>query len=458
MKRVALYVRVSTQEQKNHGLSVDSQIVALRDFCKEQNYTDITIYNDAGISARKRYTRRPALLQLIEDIKANKIDLILFTRLDRWFRSVSDYYEVQRILDEYSVPWRAIWEDYETETSAGVFKVNIMLSVAQSEADRTSERIKSVNEYKRAQGYYVGSAPIGYKVKGKNLVIDDSCKDGITALFSTYLQTYSISKALQSAKKNGLRIDRRHALKIVRNPAYCGETRSGYVCEPYISKTDYDNIMEHFKRNPRPPRTTKRVYLFSGLVFCGNCGARMAGKTVIRTHADGSKAEHIKYVCDRASTRIEQHHLQIVEYQLEDYLLKNVEVLLEQHRATISLRNDQEGINGRLNYLNGKLERLKLLFQEGDLDIDIYRSKRDDIKREIETIASQEVGEPIQLPDTWREIYDDMSREGKKIFWASCIDKIIINPDNKVNPTVSLKGHTACAIEILRDKVKAPKP
>ena len=113
MKRAALYVRVSTQEQKKHGLSVDSQITALQKYCNENNLDVVGIYNDAGISARKPYSKRPALIRLLEDCESGKIDQILFTRLDRWFRSVSGYHEVQSRLDACNVPWRTIWEDYQ---------------------------------------------------------------------------------------------------------------------------------------------------------------------------------------------------------------------------------------------------------------------------------------------------------------------------------------------------------
>ena len=67
MKRVACYVRVSTEEQKKHGISVDSQIQALRDYSEEHGYNVIGVYNDAGISARKSYKKRPALLKLMKD-------------------------------------------------------------------------------------------------------------------------------------------------------------------------------------------------------------------------------------------------------------------------------------------------------------------------------------------------------------------------------------------------------
>ena len=76
-KRAAIYVRVSTAEQRDHGLSVDSQIDALQKYCRENGLEVAGIYNDAGISARKKYKARPALLQLIQDCKDHKIDIIL---------------------------------------------------------------------------------------------------------------------------------------------------------------------------------------------------------------------------------------------------------------------------------------------------------------------------------------------------------------------------------------------
>ena len=142
MKKVGLYVRVSTQEQKLHGISIENQLDALQKYCKEKGYIIVATYNDAGVSAHGSYKKRPALLQMIQDCQEKKIELLLFTRLDRFFRSVGDYYLVTSQMDK--VPWKAIWEEYETETSDGQFRVNIMLSIAEAEAARTSEKIKSI--------------------------------------------------------------------------------------------------------------------------------------------------------------------------------------------------------------------------------------------------------------------------------------------------------------------------
>jgi len=106
-------------------------------------------YTDAGISARKPASKRPELQRLLRDVQGGKGDLIEFTKLDRWFRNISEYYKVQEILEKYNVDWKTIHEDYDTSNASGRLKINIMLSVAQDEADRTSERIKAINEVKR---------------------------------------------------------------------------------------------------------------------------------------------------------------------------------------------------------------------------------------------------------------------------------------------------------------------
>ena len=141
LKRAALYARVSTEEQAMHGVSLDAQKERLLSYAKENNLTVVDLYVDEGISARKRYTRRPEFLRMLEDVKQKKIDGVLFIKLDRWFRNIADYYEVQAILDKYRVQWIATEEDYDTTTANGRLALNIKLAIAQDESDRTSERI-----------------------------------------------------------------------------------------------------------------------------------------------------------------------------------------------------------------------------------------------------------------------------------------------------------------------------
>ena len=149
MKRVFLYVRVSTEEQALHGLSIEAQTAALQVWAQTNGHKVVGVYTDAGVSARKPASKRPELQRLLGDVRAGKGELIVFTKLDRWFRNIAEYYKVQEVLEKHHVDWRTIHEDYDTSTASGRLKINIMLSVAQDEADRASERIKAINEMKR---------------------------------------------------------------------------------------------------------------------------------------------------------------------------------------------------------------------------------------------------------------------------------------------------------------------
>ena len=440
MKRAALYVRVSTEEQKNHGLSVDSQIVALEEYCKNNGYYEVGIYNDAGISASKSYKKRPELLRMIADIKQGRIDTVLFTRLDRFFRSVPDYYACTEQMN--NIPWRAIWEDYETETAAGTFKVNIMLSVAQAESQRTSERIKSVNKYKIDKGDYVGKAPLGYvKTKGK-LIKDDNIKDGIQAFFDEYLKTGSISIAQRKALEKGMPFDRTHIYKMIKNKAYAGIAANNYKCEPYITMEEYNLIQARIGHQPRKSKSD-RVYLFSGILKCKYCGHRMTAHAVKRIHADGAKVIYHKYECtSNNTTKMIHPHLQIVENGMETYLINELEnIYLDRVKEIRTMNKALAGkdISSKKKKLESKLKRLALLFEDGDISQEEYISKRDKTKAELSTLDIKTIPEPQPLPMEWKLIYNDLDQEHKQQFWRRIINYIEVDNETKKYPHIVFK-------------------
>lgn len=198
--RTVKYRRVSRKEQSIKGFSLQAQDEALNKYIKDNDLVLVGDYEDAGFSASS--TNRPALQQLLEDVRLGKIDLIIFTKLDRWFRSVSDYYEIQKTLDNHNVVWRTVQEDYTTETGDGRFKVNIMLSVAQQELDRTSERIKVVFDSKIKNKQAIsGSLPIGYTiglVEGIKRVIKNKNEEELVTDFFTH---FKIHQSVRSTMK-----------------------------------------------------------------------------------------------------------------------------------------------------------------------------------------------------------------------------------------------------------------
>ena len=172
-QRAALYIRVSTEEQAMHGYSLDAQRETLTRYANMHNLVIVDYYIDEGKSARKKFQNRKEFMRMMTDVEAGRIDLILFIKLDRWFRSVKDYYKIQEILEAHNVNWKTTEEHYDTATTNGRLYINIRLSVAQDESDRDSDRIKFVFDSKVARGEtLVGpqSLPLGLTVKDKHVV------------------------------------------------------------------------------------------------------------------------------------------------------------------------------------------------------------------------------------------------------------------------------------------------
>jgi DNA invertase Pin-like site-specific DNA recombinase len=188
IERVACYIRVSTQEQKLHGISLDAQRDKLTQYAKDHGLMIVGWYEDEGISGRKLIKRRPDLQRMLHDAEKGLFDRIIFIKIDRYFRSVAEYMECQKILDSHDVKWTATEERYDLTTASGRYWVTQKLAMAEYEADNTGERIKLVNEYKIRTGQALIGARcqgIGFTVKkdaeGIKRVVKDETTQGTRA-------------------------------------------------------------------------------------------------------------------------------------------------------------------------------------------------------------------------------------------------------------------------------------
>lgn len=163
--RVALYIRVSGEEQKIKGLSLEAQQERLEAYARERGWVIVGIYIDAAKTARKNIHKRTEFQRMMDSVKRDEVDILLFARLDRWFRSVADYYKVMEILQAHNCDWKTTDEEYDTTTANGRLYINVKLSIAQNEADIDGERIDVVFDSKIAHGTVVsGSSPFGFRV------------------------------------------------------------------------------------------------------------------------------------------------------------------------------------------------------------------------------------------------------------------------------------------------------
>lgn len=440
MKRAALYTRVSTEEQARHGLSLADQLESLKQYAKDHDILVSGIYTDEGISARKRYVKRPALLRLLEDVKSDKIDIILFIKLDRWFRNVSDYYEVQRVLDSHGVSWQATEEDYETVTASGRFKVNIMLSVAQDEADRTSERIKFVFDGKRERREpLTGNCPTGYKIDGKKLIKDPAKESAVSAFFQKFMRCGSISETQSFIlEEYGVRIEYQLASKMLDSPVYYGFYYGvDDMAPPYITREEYGRIQSMRNRVQRKTREN-RVYLFSGLILCGECRTRMGGRKNTRGLSSfyNCPGHYIK----RAGC---ENKTNLSERIIEQYILDSLECKVQDVKAEIeeiSKAEKEKDYTPVIASAKTKLSRLKDLYVNNFIDMDEYRKDRQSLLEKIEELECKQskcVAPDLTrieriLSEGWRADYESVDRKSKRDFWRLILKEIRIFPDRHI--------------------------
>jgi DNA invertase Pin-like site-specific DNA recombinase len=444
--RVALYIRVSTEEQAMHGISLVAQEDSLTRYARDRGFKIVGIYRDEGNSARKPVLKRPVMLQLLEDVKAGKIDRILFTKLDRWFRNVREYHNVQEILEAHNVTWQATLEDYETMSANGRLRVNIMLSVNESEADRDSERIKFVFQSKRQRKEWCftgGPAqwPYGYmpqEIDGVKRCVKNPETEPIVQDFWDYVVNYnSVRKAgIYCCEKYGITRNYRSWMVTARNELYTGTFHDVEdYCPAYISREVWERIIlghEIIKKTQRPDR----VYLFTGLIRCPGCGNTL--KATFKTYPNDRTKEFNGYRCNNSKLRTCSWRHQLSEKKIEKQLLGRINSEIEKFIQDIEIEQKEKRHTPKVHdivVLNEQLRRLNTIYLSGNMTDDEYIAETKRIKADIEKAKRQGAesrtinldGLRTFLQSDFPSIYDTLNKEEQRRIWRSIIEEIYVD-------------------------------
>lgn len=170
MKAIA-YLRVSTNEQANKGVSLQAQEDKIRAYCNLYNIELAGVIKDPGISAKN--LKRPGIQTIIEKVKVKQIEAIICLKLDRLTRSVRDLAYLVDLVNKHSVALISVHEQIDTSSAAGRMIINLLAALSQFERETTAERTREVLGYKKSKGEVVGNIPIGYKRIGKKLIEDE---------------------------------------------------------------------------------------------------------------------------------------------------------------------------------------------------------------------------------------------------------------------------------------------
>lgn len=442
--RVALYIRVSGEEQKMHGLSLEAQQERLETYARERGWIIAGTYIDAAKTARKNMHKRADFLKMMESVKRDEIDLLLFCRLDRWFRSVADYYKVMEILQAHGCDWKTIDEEYDTTSANGRLYINVKLSIAQNEADIDGERIDVVFDSKIAHGTVVsGSCPFGYRVnEEKRLEVVPEEAGIVQDAFSFYESNVSQLGTVKHIRETyGINWCIATFRRMLSEALYTGIYDRGgrhneNFCQPIISKEQFDRVQVLMSRNARST-PSGRIYIFTSLLKCAECNHNMVGRIAYK----GSQFYY--YRCNQHFQRGRcSHKKEIREDVIEAWLFENLESELTRVRLEWKVKAAEKKkaiLQTDKAVLKRKLTKLKELYVNELIDIDEYKKDY-----EIYTAALRQIPEPAAeappdfeaveklLQSDFKNIYDTLTREEKRTLWRSVISEIRIDSENNI--------------------------
>lgn len=434
--RCAIYDRVSTELQVEKGLSLDTQKELLTEYALSHKYEIVDYYVDEGLTARKKLQNRKDFQRLLNDVQKDKIDLILVTKLDRWFRNVRDYHNTQAILEAHNCNWKTILEDYDTSTADGQLKINIMLAVAQNESDRTSERIKVVFEHKRRMGEHInGRINYGYMVVDKKPQKNPEHEDVVNDFFRVYFATFSKRKAINYILEHYENAPSPEAMdKFTKKEIYCGRRGSDLdYCEPYITPEQFDLIQK--VSASKTYHTSNERYIFSQLIKCPYCNSMLTGFVKKHTCNDGTITKYKRYRCSRKFNR-HQKGVCLTESKIEQYLIEYISSIVQNKVYEFKNTKKTKQRIDQTNTIRSEIERLNNIYIKGrisEVDYDrqyalLEHRLEEERKLQSESFADYKCLEKL-FSGNWLDIYNKLDAEHKNAFWKKIIKEIIIDCD-----------------------------
>ena len=204
----AIYVRKSTEKGLELEFnSLHNQEDACRSYIMSQafnNWEYFKTYTDGGISGGTM--ERPALKQMLEDIRRGLIQTVVVYKVDRLSRSIMDFHNMMKEFDKYGCSFVSITQAFDTSTSMGKLTLNMLLSFAQFEREVSSERVRDKIRASKAKGLWTGGVPkLGYDNKDKKLVINPVEAEQVRSIFEGYLQCGSLAELEKFAEIKGFK-------------------------------------------------------------------------------------------------------------------------------------------------------------------------------------------------------------------------------------------------------------
>lgn len=471
--RIAIYVRVSTQEQAKEGYSIGEQTDRLKKYADAHGWLVFKVYTDAGHSGANQ--DRPALQDLIMDVKAGKIDKVLVYKLDRLSRSQKDTLEIiEDVLLANNCDFESMTEKFDTSTSFGRAMVGILAVFAQLEREQIRERMSMGMEARIKEGKWKGgkSTPFGYDYEPslKKLVINEYEAMIVKYIYDQFNEGKNINAiGIDMFEKGyGFRsgnFDQRNIKYVLKNKTYCGYLKykdNWYkgLHDPIVSEEEYDKAQKiladtkrRFEESGIKIESRAKSTHLGGMIYCAHCGAKYCKSE------SGSRKSNLYYYykcysrnkkvrsmvkdpnCKNKSYRIEK---------LDELIFNEIRKLAIDPEYLKVIRTDSDklqinqkisGIEAEIKSINAQLSRFMDLYGLGKYDMDELDAKtkplaerklklQKELSRLQEESTHKTDKEVLKMVESFDEALKNGSLQDRRAIIQALIDKIEIDNDN----------------------------
>ena len=449
--RVAFYIRVSTSEQVSKDNSLPAQKIALQQWCEKNNAVCAGLYADEGKSASKNIRKRKEIHRMMRDIRDGKIDLVIFTRFDRFTRNPEDYFKMMETMNAAGVQWKAIMQpELDLNTNMGQTLIMFYLGINRQESANISERNKATIGVRIQRGSpitgahnYPISHTIGTDERGNKIVIKDPEMEPVVWTYINHYETHHSKKAAMEYCNNlfGLDISYNSYEKVLKNPLMYGHYKGfdGY-CAPYVTKERFDSWAEINKKNVRVGKN-RRKYIFTQMCVCGSCKRRMVG-----SYARGGNGNIYHYYRCNHHKRDAQCTMNYApsENVIERYLLDRIKPEIERYIEEYEMQAAQPVIKRPkvdvMKKLEKELERLNYQYRKERISTEEYDAEYESLVKKIAEARLREEKEkapevkdlePLRkiLDLDLQSLYETFDQDEKLIFWRGIVKSITVFHD-----------------------------
>lgn len=436
--KVAIYTRVSTQEQNLNGHSIHEQKRKLISYCEINEWEQYEVFTDGGFSGGS--TKRPALQQLFN--KLDSFDLVLVYKLDRLTRNVRDLLEMLERFEKHNVSFKSATEVFDTTTAIGKLFITIVGAMAEWERETIRERSLFGSRAAVENGKYIREQPFMYDNVDGKLVPNEYVKhiDYIIDKFKKGVSANEIARLLNGKKKPPKikKWNRQTIIRLMKNPVLRGHTKYGKMFienthEPVISENDYLKVIDVIENRTHRSKV-KHHAIFRGVIQCPQCNSKLhlyAGTIKPKN----SKAYNVRrYTCDKCHRDKTVGNISFNESEIEN---KFIEELFEMDLNRFEVHKPQQQLNNLENDEEKiKKQRTKLLraYTMGYVEEEEFKTIMDETQRLLDDLKKEEEPEVIEeISEKQIRSISNFIVEGWKKLTTEEKEKLILSTVKKID-------------------------